>query len=76
MGYQNQGRRNEVEQLNIQVMEMRKKQLSTEHPHILTSMEMWQAHLHHSASPVSQEVTIPLHQLTLVRVNTLLQQAL
>jgi hypothetical protein len=36
--YQNQGRWNEAEKLEVQVMDMRKKLLGAEHPHTLTSM--------------------------------------
>ena len=36
--YRNQGRWNEAEQLDIQVMDMRKKVLGAEHPDTLTSM--------------------------------------
>ena len=37
--YRNQGRLNEAEQLDIQVMDMRKRLLGAEHPHTLRSME-------------------------------------
>ena len=36
--YKNQGRWNEAEQLEIQVMDMRKKLLGAEHPHTLISI--------------------------------------
>jgi tetratricopeptide (TPR) repeat protein len=36
--YRNQGRWKEAEELNVQVMEMRKRVLGTEHPDTLTSM--------------------------------------
>jgi uncharacterized protein (DUF2164 family) len=36
--YRNQGRWNEAEQLEVQVMDMRKKLLGAEHPDTLTSM--------------------------------------
>jgi hypothetical protein len=36
--YQNQGRWNEAEQLELEVMESRKKKLGPEHPDTLTSM--------------------------------------
>ena len=36
--YRNQGRRNEAEQLEVQVVNMRKKHLGAEHPDTLTSM--------------------------------------
>ena len=36
--YRSQGRWNEGEKLEVQVMDMRKKLLGAEHPHTLTSM--------------------------------------
>jgi Tetratricopeptide repeat len=36
--YRNQGRQKEVEELEVQVMEMRKKVLGMEHPNMLTSI--------------------------------------
>ena len=40
--YRNQGRWNEAEKLEVQVMEMRKKVLGEEHPHTLTSMSIFE----------------------------------
>ena len=36
--YSDQGRWNEAEQLEVQVMDMRKRLLGPDHPHTLTSM--------------------------------------
>ena len=43
--YWNQGRWNEAEQLEVQVMNIRKKLLGAQHPDTLSSMKIWQPHI-------------------------------